>query len=228
MRVELVNGGIIHGDESLLSNVNVSFKGGDLSLGAGMESSGKSALFDLLSLNRGPDRGNIFIDGKDPFTDSQIMREYLEMMGIVPEPGTYPLDCTLDGLIVANKQILRSLPLKEYLKRIEEGKKLFNLTHEGKEKMGDLSRSERVRFLLVLEVVRNPSILILDSVLSEAGELWGERIFLFCRKICGEDRIVILLERVVPEYLEDRQPISIEDSGPFRFYTYYRKYEAAI
>ncbi len=228
MKIELVGTYLMDGESPDSSRVNFSFQSGDLVLVAGRESSGKSLLFDLLRLKMRPSSGHILVDGVNPFDEKMDREGYLRMLGIVPEPGSYPHVSTLKSLLKTNFHLVPELGQKEYENRVDEGMAILGLSLEREWTLGYLSRSERVRFLLLLEIVRNPTLLLLDSTLSEAGEMWGEKIFLFCRKICQDDRIVIMMERIIPEYLEERETKMVEDSGPFRFITFYRKYEAAI
>ncbi|NIS76671.1 MAG: ATP-binding cassette domain-containing protein [Deltaproteobacteria bacterium] len=228
MRIELVNAGFYHNEKEVFSNLNLSFKGGDLAVITGDESSGKSALFDLLRLKKRPFFGNVLIDGKDPFENNKIRKMYRSYLGIVPEPGTYSLDIPLKKLIKANREVSLRLKRGEYLTRMEEGRKFFRLSFDDDGVLGQLSRSERIRFLLLLEMIRDPAVLLFDSVLSEAGDTWGEKIFLFSRKICEDGRIIVMLERKLPLYLEKRATKLIEESGQFKLHTFYRKEEVTI
>lgn len=228
MKIELVGAALMDGGSPDSPRVNVSFQSGDLVLVAGTESSGKSLLFDLLRLRMRPNSGHILVDGANPLGERKEREGYLHTLGIVPEPGFYPHVTTLKSFLKTNFHLVPELGLKEYRSRVDEGMEILGLSLEEEWTLGDLSRSERARFLLLLEIVRNPTFFLLDSTLSEAGEMWGEKIFLFCRKICQDDRIVVMMERVIPEYLEERETKMVEDSGPFRFITFYRKYEAAI
>lgn len=228
MRIELVNVGFYHDEKEVFRNLNISYRGGDLVVITGDESCGKSSLFDVLRLKKKPFFGNILIDGKDPHENKKIGKLYRSFLGLVPEPGVYPLDMPLKKLIKANREVSPGLRKGEYLSRLEEGRKFFRLSFDDNWALGQLSRSERIRFLLLLELVRDPVVLLLDSVLSEAGDVWGERVFLFSRKICEDGRIIVILERKLPNYLEKRTSKLVEESGHFRFFTFYRKEEVTI
>lgn len=228
MRIEFVNAGCYHNEKEIFRNLNISLNGGDLFVVTGDESSGKSTFFDVLRLKKRLQIGNILIDGKDPHENERVEKLFRSLLGLVPEPGIYPLDIPLSKLIKANREVAGNLSKKEYARRIAEGRKFFRLHYEESFMLANLSRSERTRFLLLLEMVRDPLVLLLDSVLSEAGKVWGEKVFLFSRKICEDGRIIVILERKLPEYLEQRATKRIEMAGSFTFYTFYRKDEVTI
>jgi ABC-type multidrug transport system ATPase subunit len=228
MRIELLNAGYYLDDKEVFRNLNISLSGGDLVVITADESSGKSTFFDVLRLKKRLLVGNILIDGKDPYENSRIRKLFQSLLGIVPEPGVYSLNIPLSKLVKANREVAADLNRGEYARRMEEGRKFFRLYYEDFWTLGNLSRSERVRFLLLLEMVRDPVVLLLDSVLAEAGDLWGEKVFLFSRKICEDGRIIVILERKLPNYLQERATKVVEESGRFRFYTFFRKGEVTV
>lgn len=223
MKIELVSAGVEINDEPLFSSMNAVFSDGDLVMITGDASTGKTTLFNLLRLNREPDSGRVLVDGRDPHSNGKINNYYRSNLAFIPEAGSYHHSLNLDNMMEANRLLALELKREDYDRRLAEGLKLFRLNLKGRHLMKHFSGSERVRYLLMLEMIRSPHVLLLDCALSSAGLWWGERIFLLLRRLCDDGMITIMMEREIPPYLEKRASRRVEESAPFRFHTLFRK-----
>ncbi len=228
MRVELINAGFSSDERSVFRGVNLSISPGEVLAVTSKEPAGKSLLFRIISLKQPLEMGDILIDGKDPDENRKIRSHYLSSLGIVSDAIYYFDGTDLSSLVDLNYYLATGISRREYFRRVEEAMNLLEVGDYEDRRLGDLSRSERGRFLFALELVRNPTIYLFDSLLEEVGDYWGERIFLIIRKIGGDGRAAVFFERRLPAYLERRTSKTVVKEGEFTVYTLFRKDDSVI
>ena len=150
---------------SVIANDKVNldiYKGEILSL-LGENGSGKTTLMNMLSGIYFPDEGQIFINGKE-----EVIRSPKDAfdLGI----GMVHQHFKLIDVLSATENIILGLPgklnLKEATKRVEEICQKYGFEVDPKQKIYDMSVSQKQTVEIVKVLYRGADILILDEVLS--------------------------------------------------------------
>ncbi|RMG61508.1 MAG: ATP-binding cassette domain-containing protein [Deltaproteobacteria bacterium] len=228
MRVELINSGLVVDEREIFRGVNFSIGPGEVLAVTSEEGTGKSFLFRLLALITPPETGEILFDGADPWKERKKRALIRSSLGIIPESIPATELSTVESLVKTNYYLMRRISWKRYRKRVKESLSLMKLDLTDDQPLSSLSRSERARFFFALELARAPKLFFLDSLLSELGDFWGERVFLMLRRLAEEERGAVFFERKLPHFLERRVSRSSFTEGKFTVHTLYRKDDVVI
>ncbi len=150
-------------DEPIVRDFSIKIKPGEHVALVGPTGSGKTTLIRLLCRLYEPQRGKIFLDGRDikeiPFS---LLRKQL---GVVLQDtflfsGNVADNLRLDSTVsdARLKEICRDLGLEPLLKRLPNG-----LSTELRERGGNLSSGERQLLAVARVAIRNPNVLVMDE-----------------------------------------------------------------
>ena len=178
------------------------YKGEILSL-LGENGSGKTTLMNMLSGIYFPDEGQIFINGKEAVIKSP--RDALKM-GIGMVHQHFKL---IDVLSAAENIILGldgRLNLKEATRRIEEICEKYGFEVDPKQKIYDMSVSQKQTVEIVKVLYRGADILILDEPTAVLTPQETERLFSVLRKMRDDGKAIVIITHKMHEVesLSDR------------------------
>ncbi|MBS0262799.1 MAG: ABC transporter ATP-binding protein [Planctomycetes bacterium] len=188
-----------HTRPTVLDNVNLKFKRGEVIAVVGENGSGKSTLVNLVPRFFDPDRGALLIDGVDIREASlQDLRSHI---GVVTQETLLFDDTIYENIRYGNfrstaRQIEKAAEqayVTQFLAQLPEGMK----TRVG-EKGGSLSGGQRQRISLARAILRNPDILILDEATSAIDSL-SERLIHQTLETFVRDRLTFIITHSVTE-----------------------------
>ncbi|PXX90313.1 iron ABC transporter substrate-binding protein [Marinobacter vulgaris] len=155
------------GDTSILRNINIQFREGELTALLGHNGSGKSTLLKVLARQMSPTRGDVSLFGSSFRTTGA--REFARKVGYLPQhpPGT-------DGLTVRELVALGRYPWRGPLGRYnDEDRRLIDqaivdtgLAQFGHRSVDTLSGGERQRAWIAMLLAQQTRCLLLDEPIS--------------------------------------------------------------
>ncbi len=190
---------------AVIANDNVSldiYKGQILSL-LGENGSGKTTLMNMLSGIYFPDEGQIFINGKEEVIKSP--RDALNL-GI----GMVHQHFKLIDVLSATENIILGLPgklnVREASRKIEEICKKYGFDVDPKQKVYDMSVSQKQTVEIVKVLYRGADILILDEPTAVLTPQETERLFDVLRKMRDDGKAIVIITHKMHEVqsLSDR------------------------
>jgi ABC-2 type transport system ATP-binding protein len=145
------------GSQSVLTGMNFSIKKGSIVGLLGPNGSGKTTMIRLLNGVIRPEQGTIDINGFNPMTDGNVIRQ---MSGIVTEgAGLYHEMSGEDNLIFFSE----IYEVKKVRERVAELLKEFDLFDHRHKKVGTYSTGMKKRLALAKALLHRPKLLFLDE-----------------------------------------------------------------
>lgn len=180
-----------------LKNVSLTIPNGMYGL-LGPNGAGKSTLMRTLATLQEPDKGEIFLGGKNLLKQKEEVRQ---MLGYLPQEfGLYPnakAEDLLDYFAVL-KGITNRASRREV---VESLLKQTNLWEKRRQKLGGFSGGMKQRFGVAVALLGNPKLMIVDE--PTAGLDPSERVrFLNLLSELGENSVVILSTHIVEDVSE--------------------------
>ncbi|MDA8744912.1 LPS export ABC transporter ATP-binding protein [Rubripirellula amarantea] len=128
----------------------------------GPNGAGKSTSFRMICGMVEPDRGRVYLDGRDVTTWPMFLRARDGQMGYLPQEPSVFKKLTVEQNISALLELL-GMDRAARKERTDELLEEFNITHIRKSKAGGLSGGERRRLEIARCLVSNPKIVMLDE-----------------------------------------------------------------
>ena len=156
-----------YGNQSVLTELSLDIKKGEVIALVGASGSGKTTLSNLLIRFDDPTKGSVEIDGRD-LRDIPAF-SWRQKLGVVTQEsilfhGTIASNISLGEKVVDNERLIQSAKaaqVMEFASRMPEG-----LQTPVGDSGGRLSGGQRQRVALARALYRNPSILVLDEATS--------------------------------------------------------------
>lgn len=149
-----------YGDTIALPNVNLSVKRGEFCTLLGASGSGKTTLLKIIAGFEMPDRGSVYIAGKDvsrmPIADRNIGMVF-QNYALFPHMSVFEN--------VAFSLRMRRLAEVDIERKVSEALELVSLKEYRKRMPGELSGGQQQRTALARALVFNPDILLMDEPL---------------------------------------------------------------
>jgi subfamily B ATP-binding cassette protein MsbA len=188
-----------HARPTVLDNVNLKFKRGEVIAVVGENGSGKSTLVNLLPRFFDPDRGVLLLDGID-IRDAGLA-DLRSHIGIVTQETLLFDDSIFENIRYGNfsatpgaiEKAADQAFVTQFLDQLPEGMK----TRVG-EKGNSLSGGQRQRIALARAILRNPDILILDEATSAIDSL-SERLIHQTLETFVRDRLTFIITHSVSD-----------------------------
>lgn len=199
---------------SVIANDKVNldiYKGEILSL-LGENGSGKTTLMNMLSGIYFPDEGQIFINGKE-----EVIRSPKDAfdLGI----GMVHQHFKLIDVLSATENIILGLPgklnLKEATKKVEEICQKYGFEVDPKQKIYDMSVSQKQTVEIVKVLYRGADILILDEPTAVLTPQETARLFEVIRNMKADNKSVIIITHKLHEVLEISDRVAILRKGEY-------------
>lgn len=162
--MEVRNLSFFYGKNKVLKDTSFEIKEGKITTIMGANGCGKSTLFNLMTKNLYPRKGNIFLRGKN--IQNLALKEFARKVSIVHQHNTSADDITVERLVSFGRNPYR----KMMLRRSEEDEKLMDwameVTNVEKYRDRELSRlsgGQRQRVWIAMALAQNTKILFLDE-----------------------------------------------------------------
>lgn len=184
MILEIKNYNKIIKHKTILENINLKLKSGNVYGFYGRNGSGKTMLFRAISTLIYPTSGDIIIDNK-----SIINSDYnLSNIGLLLEdPGFYS---HLNGL--ENLSLLYEINHKRNVKHIEDVLKKVGLDNLKKEKYKEYSLGMKQKLRIAQAIMENQKIIILDEPTNGLDENSIENIRKIILELKNEDKLILI------------------------------------
>lgn len=151
-----------HAGESLLSDISFHIEPGELIALTGLSYSGKSTLLQSLAGLLKPESGEIFIDGINLYANLKAFRSSI---GLVPAEFALQQNLTVAEILQdgARLRLPRRASYQEREQRLLTLLETVGLTQVADHRVGLLSRAEKRRLSIAVELIGSPGILLLDE-----------------------------------------------------------------
>jgi ABC-type bacteriocin/lantibiotic exporter with double-glycine peptidase domain len=194
-RIEFQDIEFSHGDQPVLSGLNLAIETGKHYAIVGPSGSGKSTLIDLLTKLTVPSGGKILVDGID--LNEIVPQSWMNLISLSAQEYFILNDTLFENARYGNSRVD-----KQVLETISQRFKIL-----GKERITDsvrslgengsaLSGGQKQKLSIIRNALRNPQILILDEATSEVDALSEEDIIRFLKYECRIGTLIMVTHRL--------------------------------
>lgn len=178
---------------SVLENINLHIVKGEIISIIGESGAGKSTLIRCINLLENPDRGNIYIDGKDILNSNEKISETRRKIGMVFQTfNLFEHLSVIDNLTLA--------PIKLLKKNRDEAKKnariLLNqvgLLNKQDSFPNELSGGQKQRIAIARCLAMNPKIILFDEPTSALDPLMTNEVLMIMRKLADQGMTMVIV-----------------------------------
>jgi putative ABC transport system ATP-binding protein len=181
-----------------VDGVSLSIAAGEFVALYGPSGSGKSTLIDLLAGFQAPDRGTVFVDGRDigELSENEHADYLLRVLGIVGQPSEL-LPAALARENAALK-LLRADP-RNATRLIEPLLEELGLGDRMKHPTNKLSMGERQRVMIAQALSTEPRLVLADEPTGNLDTRRSREILSLIRRLCRERNTAVLLATHDPQ-----------------------------
>jgi lipoprotein-releasing system ATP-binding protein len=177
---------------SVLHDVTLQVRPGEVVALWGASGSGKSTLLHLLGGLDLPDRGELTVCGLDPRDETARLELRRRHLGFVFQLHNLIPDLTMEENI-AVPALANGVPAAARRARIRELTQRLGLGHRLGHRIQDLSGGERQRTALCRALMNSPRLLLADEPTGSLDEETGEAVFNLIKELAERDRIAVVL-----------------------------------
>mgnify|MGYP001772824712 CR=1 FL=1 len=187
---------------SLFALKGISFQvyRGELFSLLGPNGAGKTTTLRILSGLTSPTSGNIYIFGKNLFTEEIWAKTKI---GLVPQQINLDLELTVEENLFIHG-LLFKMSIKEIKKRITELLEMADLLERKKSRVKELSGGLKRRLLIIRALMHSPEILLLDEPTVGLDPHIRRKIWSFIKGIQARGTTIIL----TTHYMEEAEALS--------------------
>ena len=177
---------------SVLRNVDLSVRAGELVALWGASGSGKSTLLHLLGGLDAPDRGELRVCGLDPRTEANRLTLRRHQLGFVFQLHNLIADLTVEeNLRIPAFAVRRSAA--ETTGRIRSLTEEVGIAHRLGHRIQDLSGGERQRTAICRALMNSPRLLLADEPTGSLDETTGSTVFALLKQLAEREKIAVVL-----------------------------------
>ena len=152
----------IYGRRRVVDGVSLAVNPGEIVGLLGPNGAGKTTSFKMMCGIVTPNRGRVFLQGKDVTKWPMYLRSREGGMGYLPQKSSVFAKLNCEQNLKGMMQLL-GFSWRQQKTRCEELLEQFKITHVRKSKAGNLSGGERRRLEIARCLVSNPQIIMLDE-----------------------------------------------------------------
>ena len=183
-----------YGKNKVLRGVSFQIREGKITTIMGANGCGKSTLFDLMTRNLTPRKGNIFLHGKN--IRNLSLKEFARKVAIVHQYNTSSGDITVERLVAFGRTPHRKMmhgEKEEDERLIRWAMDVTNVTKYRNREIAKLSGGQRQRVWIAMALAQNTKILFLDEPTTYLDIRYQIQILELVRKLNREFGITILM-----------------------------------
>lgn len=184
-----------YGKQTVLKDINLSFKSGQSIALIGPNGSGKTTLIKIILGLVIPDSGTLFVHEKDIRTGPEYRRE----IGYMPQMSRFPEQMKVYQLFHLMKDIRPDVSENEYDLSLYEHLKIDEIKNKN---LGSLSGGMKQQVSAALAYYFNPSILILDEPTAALDPLSNEILKTKIRESLTENKLIITTSHILNDLEE--------------------------
>ena len=162
--MEVRNLSFAYGKNRVLQDISLTVEEGKITTIMGANGCGKSTLFNLMTKNLYPRKGNIFLRGKN--IQNLTLREFAKQVSIVHQYNTSADDVTVEQLVSFGRTPHRRMMharSSEDEKLVEWAMEVTNIAKYRSREVSRLSGGQRQRVWIAMALAQNTKILFLDE-----------------------------------------------------------------
>lgn len=190
---KVYNEGMSH-ELTVLKNINIKIKKGELVSIIGPSGSGKTTLLDIMGCLMEPSRGNVLVDGIDIHTlnDNDVARIRGKKIGFVfQQYNLIPSFTAQENVAIAMR--IMGATRGESLKKAAEILELVGLNHRFTHKPSQLSGGEQQRVAIARSLVNSPSIVLGDEPTGNLDTKTGDIILKLLKNLNQKEGYTIVI-----------------------------------
>lgn len=213
--IELRNINLNYHDVKALSDVNISFRDGEIHALIGNNGAGKTTLIQLLSGLVRPTSGEILIDGKYVVFSSALDSLHHGIAVCQQDENLFEELSITENLFLGNEQKTK-VGLFDWHKMDIETKKLldmFRIDAYPRQKVRNLSSTQRNLLQFVRITLLKPRILVVDELTDSLAHIETEMIFRTLKSLRDSGMVVIYVTHRIKEALSISDRITILRDG---------------
>lgn len=177
---------------TVLRDVSLVVRGGELVALWGASGSGKSTLLHLIGGLDVPDRGDIEVCGLDPRREADRLTLRRRHLGFVFQLHNLIPDLTVEeNLRIPALAIGR--PPAETAARVRALADRVGIGHRLDHRIQDISGGERQRTAICRALVNSPRLLLADEPTGSLDERTGETVFALLKELAEQEKIAVLI-----------------------------------
>ncbi|MFO1448915.1 MAG: ABC transporter ATP-binding protein [Opitutaceae bacterium] len=180
------------GRVTVLQDVSLEVRVGEVVALWGSSGSGKSTLLHLLGGLDVPDRGELQVCGLDPRSEDDRLKLRRHHLGFVFQLHNLIPDLTVEENVRVPALAI-GRPAKETLARIHELAAQVGISHRLNHRIQDLSGGERQRTAICRALVNAPRLLLADEPTGSLDEKTGDSVFGLLKSLATQERITVIL-----------------------------------
>lgn len=191
----------IYGRRRVVDGVSLDVNAGEIVGLLGPNGAGKTTSFKMMCGIVKPNRGRVFLQGKDVTTWPMYLRSREGGMGYLPQKSSVFAKLNCEQNLKGMMQLL-GFSRREQKERCQELLEQFKITHIRKSKAGDLSGGERRRLEIARCLVSNPQIIMLDEPFAGIDPVTVQSIQIVIKELSQQGIAVLITDHAAREILQ--------------------------
>ena len=183
----------IYGRRRVVDGVSLTVNRGEVVGLLGPNGAGKSTSFKMMCGVVVPNRGQVFLQGKDVTQWPMHLRAREGGMGYLPQKSSVFAKLTCEQNLKGMMQLL-GFSWRQQKTRCEELLEQFKITHIRKSKAGDLSGGERRRLEIARCLVSEPQIIMLDEPFAGIDPVTSQNIRVVIRELADRGIAILITD----------------------------------
>ena len=191
----------IYGRRRVVDGVSLEVNPGEIVGLLGPNGAGKTTSFKMMCGIVKPNRGKVFLQGKDVTQWPMYLRSREGGMGYLPQKSSVFAKLNCEQNLKGMMQLL-GFSRREQKARCQELLEQFKITHIRKSKAGDLSGGERRRLEIARCLVSNPQIIMLDEPFAGIDPVTVQSIQVVIKQLSQQGIAVLITDHAAREILQ--------------------------
>ena len=191
----------IYGRRRVVDGVSLEVNRGEIVGLLGPNGAGKTTSFKMMCGIVKPNRGKVFLQGKDVTSWPMYLRSREGGMGYLPQKSSVFAKLNCEQNLKGMMQLL-GFSRRDQKSRCQELLEQFKITHIRKSKAGDLSGGERRRLEIARCLVSNPQIIMLDEPFAGIDPVTVQSIQVVIKELSERGIAVLITDHAAREILQ--------------------------
>jgi len=191
----------IYGRRRVVDGVSLEVNAGEIVGLLGPNGAGKTTSFKMMCGIVKPNRGKVFLQGKDVTQWPMYMRSREGGMGYLPQKSSVFTKLNCEQNLKGMMQLL-GFSRRQQKERCQELLEQFKITHIRKSKAGDLSGGERRRLEIARCLVSDPQIIMLDEPFAGIDPVTVQSIQVVIKELSQHGIAVLITDHAAREILQ--------------------------
>lgn len=191
----------IYGRRRVVDGVSLEVNPGEIVGLLGPNGAGKTTSFKMMCGIVKPNRGKVFLQGKDVTTWPMYLRSREGGMGYLPQKSSVFAKLNCEQNLKGMMQLL-GFSRRDQKSRCQELLEQFKITHIRKSKAGDLSGGERRRLEIARCLVSEPQIIMLDEPFAGIDPVTVQSIQVVIKELSQQGIAVLITDHAAREILQ--------------------------